>query len=168
MKHRIPVHEQLRMEFDKAAMEREGVGKIIQYGEDGATREGEDDKEDIEGFLSPLVIDAYARYMHFNRKLPDGSMRGGDDWQKGIPYNRLMRSMWRHFKDCWLEHRLWPTKEGRVFSLLGLLFNLQCYLHQVLLTDQGALERAMKDAEARRERQWGTKREAIGFAPTKE
>lgn len=149
------------------AEEATEVGKIIKY-DTGATRESDNEKLDIEGFLSPLVIEAYSQYMHFNRKLPDGTMRSGSDWQNGIPFNRLMRSMWRHFKDCWMEHRLWATKEGRVFALCGLLFNTVAYLHQVLYNDPYALQKALEDANKRREKEWGVKAEKIGFLPTKE
>lgn len=164
MGERVPVHDQLRKLFDDEDDRSPSLqeGKIIQY-ESGAKREADEDKVDPEGFLSPIVIEAYSQYMHFNRKMPDGTMRDGDDWQQGIPFNRLMRSMWRHFKDCWLEHRLWPTKQGRVFNLCALLFNTQAYLHQVLTQDPHAFEKAMRDAEKRREKEWGVQKEKIGF-----
>lgn len=160
-----PYHDYIRRMMDESPTPQEG--KIIQY-ESGATREDDDDKLDIEGFLSPLVIEAYCQYMHFNRDLPDGSKRSGSDWQNGIPFNRLMRSMWRHFKDCWLEHRLWPTKDGRVFNLCALLFNTMAYLHQVLERDPNALDKAMQDAKKRREKAWGKSAEKIGFIKEKE
>lgn len=160
-----PYHEYVRRRLDEDAPPAE-TGKIIQY-DTGATREDDSEKLDVEGFLSPLVIEAYSQYMHFNRKLPDGTLRDGSDWQNGIPYNRLMRSMWRHFKDCWLEHRLWPTKDGRVFNLCALMFNVMAYLHQVLLNDPHALKKALADAEKRREKAWGKTQEKIGFLEEK-
>lgn len=162
-KPRLNYHDFIRQQLDEA----EPVGKIVKY-DTGATREADDEKLDIEGFLSPLVIEAYSQYMHFNRKLPDGSMRSGSDWQNGIPFNRLMRSMWRHFKDCWMEHRLWSTKEGRVFALCGLLFNTIAYLHQVLYNDPYALQKALEEAQKRREKAWKISTDKIGFLPTKE
>lgn len=165
--HKYIIRKLNEAEEDESAEEIR-PGKIIRY-EQGATREGEDDKLDIEGFLSPLVIEAYSQYMHFNRKLPDGTMRSGSDWQNGMPFNRLMRSMWRHFKDCWMEHRLWTTKEGRVFALCGLLFNTIAYLHQVLYNDPYALDKAITAAEERRAKAWGIKsKKEMGFIPRRQ
>ena len=157
-----PYHDYITRRLDEDDSPSLPQGKVIQY-ESGATREDDADKLDLEGFLSPLVMEAYAQYMHFHQKLPDGTMRAGSDWQNGIPFNRLMRSMWRHFKDCWLEHRLWPTRDGRVFNLCALLFNANTYLHQVLEADPHALTKAMHEAEKRREKARGKTKEKIGF-----
>lgn len=100
--------------------------------ETGATRDVEAGKLDYDGFLSPLVVDAYARYMDFHRRLPDGSLRDSDNWQKGIPRDAYMKSAWRHFVDWWRFHRGLTTREGIVFAICGLLFNAMGYLHEYL------------------------------------
>src|SRR5882724_7606971 len=49
----------------------------------GATRDSDENKLDFEGLLSPLVLEEFAKYMHGKRKMPDGTMRDSDNWQKG-------------------------------------------------------------------------------------
>jgi hypothetical protein len=107
-------------------------------------------KLDMEGFLSPRVLEAFSQYMNFNRELADGSLRDSDNWQKGIPLNVYMKSAWRHFFDWWKEHRGCATKEGLVWALCGLLFNLQGYLNELLKDDPALADRALRDAEDRR------------------
>jgi hypothetical protein len=72
----------------------------------GATRDDDADKYDYEGFLSPLVLERYAEYMHKHRKQADGKMRDSDNWQKGIPVVQYMKSKLRHIMVTWKLHRL--------------------------------------------------------------
>lgn len=108
----------------------------------GATRDTSEDKYDPEGFMSPLVIDRYCEYMHKNRVQTDGTLRDSDNWQKGMPLNVFMKSMWRHFKDVWTIHRgyrVYRKEKGHCVevdmeeALCGLLFNVMGYLHEILL-----------------------------------
>jgi hypothetical protein len=96
----------------------------------GATRDTDENKLDFEGFLSPLVLEEFAKYMHGKRKMPDGSMRDSDNWQKGIPLDAYMKSMFRHFFAVWKSHRAGTTTAEE--DLLGLFFNVQGYLHETL------------------------------------
>jgi hypothetical protein len=98
----------------------------------GATRDSDDTKNDYEGFLSPLVIEAFGDYMTHHRKQADGKIRDSDNWQKGIPKDAYMKSGFRHFMDWWKEHRGYGSREGLIYALCGLLFNVQGYLHEVL------------------------------------
>lgn len=116
----------------------------------GANRDVDTGKPDYEGFLSPLVIEAFGTYMNFNRRLRDGSLRDSDNWQRGMPQDVYMKSGWRHFFDWWREHRGIATKEGLVWALCGLLFNLQGYLHEKLKEDPNLLSDALAAAELRR------------------
>lgn len=100
--------------------------------ESGATRNLDTSKLDYEGFLSPLVVKRFAEYMHGNRIQADGSMRDGDNWQKGIPKTAYMKSGYRHFMDWWLEHRGHETEEGVEFAICGLMFNAMGFLHEHL------------------------------------
>lgn len=108
----------------------------------GATRDTGQDKLDFDGFLSPLVLQRFAEYMHKHRHLSDGSLRDSDNWQKGMPLEVYMKSAWRHFFDAWSRHRQMfdlndqelcdiPPPEV-VESLCALLFNIQGYLHVTL------------------------------------
>lgn len=102
----------------------------------GATRDTDADKLDFEGFLSPLVIESYATYLHKHKKQADGNIRDSDNWQKGIPFDVYMKSGWRHFFDVWKEHRGLKSKGGIEDALCGLLFNIMGYLHEYIKTKE--------------------------------
>lgn len=96
----------------------------------GATRDTDHEKIDFEGFLSPLVIEAYGDYMHRNRFLPDGSVRASNNWQLGIPTTAYMKSLWRHFFSVWMAHfkrQPLPKQE-----LCAVIFNASGLLHETL------------------------------------
>ena len=105
----------------------------------GATRDIDVDKNDYEGFLSPLVIECFGDYMTLHRKQADGSLRDSDNWQKGIPLSVYIKSIWRHFLDMWFIHRghkRFDKRDGHEITmreaLCALLFNVQGYLHEYL------------------------------------
>ena len=102
----------------------------------GATRDSDDTKLDYEGFLSPLVLERYARYLNKHRKQADGNVRDSDNWQKGIPPAVYMKSLWRHFMDMWKIHRLqfhscYVTEDFEE-AICAVLFNASGYLHELL------------------------------------
>lgn len=99
--------------------------------ETGATRDTDEGKLDYEGFLSPAVLERYAQYMHKNRIQADGSLRDSDNWQKGIPKDAYMKSMFRHFMEVWMNHR-GLTETDMKESLCALMFNVMGYLHEEL------------------------------------
>lgn len=103
----------------------------------GATRDSDDTKHDFEGFLSPLALQRFAEYMTKHRRQADGNLRDSDNWQKGIPLDAYMKSMWRHFFDVWMLHRGRAVRDqqGNLVelddALAALFFNVQGYLHEV-------------------------------------
>lgn len=99
----------------------------------GATRGAEDDKLDFEGFLSPVALERFAQYMHRHRIQEDGSMRDSDNWQKGIPTDAYIKSMWRHFFAVWKCYR---NNQDYTEDLCALLFNVQGMLHETLKIQQ--------------------------------
>jgi hypothetical protein len=99
--------------------------------ETGANRDTDEGKLDFEGFLSPLVLERYAQYMHKNRKLKDGSLRDSDNWQKGIPIPVYMKSAWRHFFSVWKNHRA-GTLDAAQEDICALMFNIMGMLHEML------------------------------------
>lgn len=101
----------------------------------GASRDSDEDKLDYEGFLSPLVLEEFANYMHKNRIQSDGSVRDSDNWQKGIPLDAYMKSGFRHFVDWWSAHR--GGGQDVVEALCALIFNAQGYLHELLKEEHG-------------------------------
>ncbi len=106
--------------------------------ETGATRDTDASKLDFEGFFSPLVLEARAKYMNKNRVQADGSVRDSDNWQKGMPLEVYMKSGFRHFFAWWKEHRDMVLAEGKddvtamIEDLCGLMFNAEGYLHELL------------------------------------
>jgi hypothetical protein len=98
--------------------------------ETGATRDTDEGKFDYEGFLSPAVLFRFAAYMHRNRRMRDGSLRASDNWQKGIPQEQYVKSLFRHFHTVWWLHRKGLRFEdcfqealcGVIFNAMGLLF----------------------------------------------
>jgi len=98
----------------------------------GATRNINDDKYDYEAFLSPLVMEEFAKYMHKHRLQDDDTLRDGDNWQKGIPKEVYMKSAWRHFMDMWKEHRGHKSRDGIKEAMCGLMFNIMGYFHEEL------------------------------------
>lgn len=117
------------------------MGKMRKF-KSGATRDNDETKYDYEGFLSPLVIEAYGKYMHKHRKQADGKLRDSDNWQKGFGDNHFdvcIKSLWRHFMDLWREHRGLPSREGLDDAICGILFNVMAYYHKIL-ADRGKLK----------------------------
>lgn len=100
----------------------------------GATRNLDDSKYDYEAFLSPYTLERYAEYMHTHRKQADGTLRDGDNWQKGIPLSSFMKSKWRHFMDIWAIHRKTTgvATESLEEALCADLFNTMGYLHEIV------------------------------------
>lgn len=120
---------------------------IIRQFETGATRDTAKDKHDPEGFISPLVTEAFCVYMHYNRLQQDGSLRASDNWQKGIPPEAYIKSGYRHFLDWWRFHRGLKIHGNIVWALCGLLFNVQGYLHELLKNDGTLLDVCRQHAE---------------------
>lgn len=120
----------------------------------GANRHVDTGKFDFDGFLSPLAMDAFATYMHFNRNLPDGSVRDSDNWQRGIPMDVYRKSMWRHFYDSWRVLRGYTIKENIIWALCGILFNVQGMLHELIKSDSDLVENCREHMEAERAKAW--------------
>jgi len=102
----------------------------------GATRDDDDDKLDYDGFYHPLVMETFAKYMHKHRVQPDGNLRDSDNWWKlfGKEHKDVcMKSGFRHFMDWWMVHRGFPSRDGIVEALCGLIFNANAYLLKVIL-----------------------------------
>lgn len=106
--------------------------KNIRTFKTGATRDTEEGKYDYEGFLSPVVLQAYGKYMHKHRKQSDGKLRDSDNWQKGILRDVYLKSLWRHFMDVWSEHRGVTSRDGIEDALCGVIFNAMGYLFEYL------------------------------------
>jgi hypothetical protein len=123
----------------------------------GATRSDDSNKPDYEGYLSPLVIEAYGRYMLEHQTQDDGVKRDSDNWQKGMPLPKYMKSLWRHVMQLWQLHRgvaVAPEKRAGILvpvtiesALMAVLFNTMGYAHEWLKREQ--LKRSLTKAYER-------------------
>lgn len=126
-----------------------GAGNIRVFSS-GANRDTAEGKYDYDGFLSPLVLEAFGAYMNFNRQLPDGSLRDSDNWQLGIPQQVYRKSFWRHAFDFWKAARGYPIKENILFAAMGIFFNVQGWMHEEIKKDPTLIERCIAEMEAKR------------------
>src|SRR5690606_15803559 len=102
----------------------------------GATRSADADKLDFEAFICPLVELRFAEYMHKHRWTDNGELRDGDNWQKGFPLDRVMKSLTRHFYDLRLLHRGFAhnAENPDIEEVLcAIRFNVDAYLRQILI-----------------------------------
>ncbi|HET6496636.1 MAG TPA: hypothetical protein VFH61_14860 [Thermoleophilia bacterium] len=90
----------------------------------GAYRDTDVGKIDFEGFLNPLVLQAFGEYMERHRVQSNGELRDSDNWQAGMPRSVYMKSLLRHAHDLWMEHRGYASRDGIDEALGGLLFNV--------------------------------------------
>lgn len=114
--------------------------------ETGASRDSDDGKLKIEGFLDPLVDKRYSEYMHGHRKMTDGSLRSGDNWQKGIPLSAYGDSMVRHVLDFRLHFDGYPNEavDLDIESVLcAIIFNARGYLFEILKAKQNTQQREL-------------------------
>lgn len=124
------------------------LNKAIESFSSGATRNKDDNKFDYEAFFSPLVARRRAEYMHEHRKQKDGTLRDGDNWQRGIPIPRYMKSLARHTQDAKLLFDGWGTLNPDTGepvdmedALCAIMFNAEGMLHELLKSRLAATRR---------------------------
>ena len=98
----------------------------------GATRDTTDGKPDFPGFLSPLVIKRYGKYMLSHQAQSDGTLRASGNWKKGIPMDAYLSSAWRHLLDWWLLQEGYEGRESLEDALCAIVFNASGALHELL------------------------------------
>lgn len=104
----------------------------------GATRSSDTGKPDYEGFLSPVVLEEFGKYMSKHRIQANGEPRDSDNWQRGIPLSAYIKSTWRHFMHWWLLHRghVALDEKGQPVTmretLSAIMFNTMGYFHEWL------------------------------------
>lgn len=111
------------------------MSKKIRKFEGGGTRDEADSKIDYEGFLSPIVLEAFGRYMHKHRLMPNGEIRASDNWQNlfGSDHESVcIKSLLRHVMDLWLFHRKHKGRDTLDDALAGIIFNAMAYWYKLL------------------------------------
>ena len=144
--------------------------KIRQF-ESGATRDSEDSKNDYEGFLHPLVIQAFGDYMTRHRKQSDGKLRDSDNWQKmfGEKHKDVcIKSMWRHFLDLWLFHRGYKGRDNIEDALAGIIFNAQAYWLKILNEKEELKKRNISPEKNSKKIKIRKDKEVPNYSPSKD
>ena len=105
-------------------------GNAMSTFETGATRSEDLVRDDPDGYLSPLFLERYFQYMTKHRVQADGQVRDSDNWQKGIPLDRYMKGLWRHFFHLWQRHRGYDPLDDMAADdieedISAMFFNLQ-------------------------------------------
>jgi hypothetical protein len=111
---------------------------ILRMSESGAIRNSDVGKINYQGALSPLILEAYGKYIEKHSLLPDGTRRNNKNWQKlfGTPEEHrqvCIESAWRHFIDVLMEHDGYDSRDGIDEALGGLMFNVQAYWFSLLI-----------------------------------
>ena len=106
----------------------------------GATRSEDGERIDPEGFLSPFVLRRFSEYMAVHRRQADGHLRASDNWQKGMPKDRYLKSLLRHALDLWIVWR-----GGNALDDHGALMSMEDLLCAVLFNVQGLLHEMLRD-----------------------
>ena len=144
--------------------------KIRQF-ESGATRDSEDSKNDYEGFLHPLIIQAFGDYMTRHRKQSDGKLRDSDNWQKmfGEKHKDVcIKSMWRHFLDLWLFHRGYKGRDNIEDALAGIIFNAQAYWLKILNEKEELKKRNISPEKNSKKIKIRKDKEVPNYSPSKD
>lgn len=121
----------------QSELTRRGAAPIMRKFETGATRSSDVGKLDYEGCLSPEVLEMFATYMNRHCTQADGAPRASDNWKKGMPREKYMKSLLRHIWDAWKIHQglqVVDSHTGTVVTiddaLCAALFNVQGYLFE--------------------------------------
>jgi hypothetical protein len=135
--------------------DQQSTGAAMRTFASGATRSLDLDKPDFEGYLSPLAVEGYGRYMLKHQQTAIGG-RTSDNWQKGIPMHEFIKSMFRHFLAIWKLYRAinsgrecWGSLSCAAMreNVYGLFFNVQGFAHEFELLEERM--RPVADAKAR-------------------
>ena len=114
--------------FDSGAIRDTNIGKLEYY-----------------GFFSPLVMKRFAEYMGMHRKLPDGSLRGSDNWKGlfGEEHSRVcFDSLLRHLMDVWLimDNYQDEARDSMEEALCAMSFNINALLLKLLIDKKNKSE----------------------------
>jgi hypothetical protein len=125
------------VERDSRTATQVGNGEQVSF-PTGATRSTSEDKVDFEGHINPEVQAIFGQYMHDHRVQRDGRLRASDNWQRGVPIYRYVKSLIRHTFEFW---RMWRgnivinVDNGHPFTLREVLcairFNVDGLIYEL-------------------------------------
>lgn len=101
----------------------------------GATRDSDEGKLKVEGFISAIVDHRFSQYMNVHRKQADGKLRDPDNWQKGIEVETYVDSLVRHTLDLRLHWDGFPqcaVEEDIENVVCAIIFNAHGMLHELV------------------------------------
>jgi len=78
--------------------------KEVREFKSGGLRDTDDGKYNYYGFREPKLEQIFAEYMHYHRKMADGTMRDADNWWKGWDKEVSLQSLVRHVEDLQALH----------------------------------------------------------------
>lgn len=107
-------------------------------------------KIDPEAAICPLTLEAYLEYKVFCRAMSDGSTRPDDNWQKGMPTETYMKSLWRHMLEIWKQHRGHRGDAAFPIAAAAAMFNIQGLLHNYLKENPDGMRQALALARQQR------------------
>ncbi len=115
----------------------ENAKNPMQKFESGATRTGDTEKLNYVKALSPIVLERYVQYLNAHRKQADGIMRDFDNWKKGIPTDRYLEGLGRHFIAVWLLGDGFPAEDDKgpvtlEDTLCAIIFGASGWLHEII------------------------------------
>lgn len=126
---------------------------LVRTFETGATRSQDAERDDPEGYLSPLAIDRYCEYMTKHRKQPDGTIRASDNWQLGMSMRSYIKGLWRHVLHAWTRYRGFPVRDPKAAEnaeedFCAIIFNAQGALHELVKARLSAQAKSAYNDEA--------------------
>jgi hypothetical protein len=127
--------------FDPTKFEEIEMTDEMRQFDSGATRSNAEGKPDYSGYLSPLAIEGFGRYMLKHQRQADGQYRSSRNWKKGIPMPAYVESLYRHWQAMWKvvdghmeETPLMVLNPSEVEALrediYGVMFNIQGFAHE--------------------------------------
>lgn len=105
--------------------------------ETGATRSSSNNKPDYEGYMSPVVMAEYGKYMLKHQVQENGELRDSDNWQKGMPVDEYFKSGFRHWHKSWSKWRGYKMtdEKGKQVELrdelMAMKFNIDGIIHEL-------------------------------------
>lgn len=108
---------------------------VVRTFDSGANRSAVEGKPQYSRYLSPVVLHRYGQYMLKHQQLPDGTTRPADNWQKGIPTQEYIDSLWRHMMDAWchLKGQDQLMSSDYQEALCAMMFNIHGLLHEEMV-----------------------------------